>query len=126
MKWGKLIALGGVLFAITRKKYIIRIPEFFVPSLPSGEQNKPVNITKAVKNAIDIKIVTKPSLGYELTLKPIHGIKIPLKMNLPITAPIAIPQIYMQIDKKITMKPVKVLGQTVGYLVKIQDIEVYM
>ena len=127
MKWGRIVILSGlILFAVTRKKYIIRIPSFFIPSLPNGELNNRVNIVKATRDAIDIKIVTKPKLGYELSLKPIHGFKIPIKMLLPITAPIAIPQIYMQINKKLTIKPQKILGTTIGYWVNIDDIEVYM
>lgn len=125
---GKVLASAGVLFAATRKKYMISIPKFFVPSLPT-QQNKPASaqeVIKTVHNAVDISIVHEPELGYRLTLKPIYGVQLPFKVDLPITAPIAIPQIYAQLDKKMIIVPQKVLGQVIGYWVEVKNIEVWM
>jgi len=97
----KLIVLGILIFLLTRKKYVIKIPESIVIPKLELEEKKGSKVTvEDIKKAfsyIDISIVTKPQIGWELKLKPIWGFNIPIRLILPITAPLAIPQIAYQL-----------------------------
>jgi len=119
------IGIAGAIFVVTRKKYVILIPDFVLPK--TSKSTSLLDTIKAIKDAINIKLTkTQYGYGYRLTLKPILGVNIPLSMDLPLTAPLAIPQIYAQLDKKVKITPVKVLGFTVAEKVHVDPIEVWM
>jgi len=117
----KLLPLALItLFVLTRKKYELPEVEFFIPNIPSsgGKKFSASDILKY----IDIKFVTKPKLGWLVSLKPVYGISVPVSMLLPPAFFIAIPQIKKQLKEKIHIKPRTVFGILYGYDIKIDKI----
>lgn len=117
-----LAALG--LFVITRKKYYLENLDILIPNTSLlGIQSKSNNsIINIIKKNINVQLKGDQWL---ITINPIDGITIPYKAVLPITAPIAIPQILAQIGSKIKLKNVYKFGILIGKRLTIQGVSFY-
>lgn len=108
-----------ILFVLTRKQYEIPSLKFFIPRIPSSSESK-FDISEFLKR-LNIKFVTKPKLGWLVSLKS-SEVSLPVKVWLPPAFFIAIPQIKSQLKEKLHIKPRKVFGILYGYDVSIDKI----
>ena len=117
----KLLPLALIiLFLLTRKKYELPEVELFVPNIPSSGGKK-FTVQDLLKY-VNIQFVTKPKIGWLLSLKPVYGVKIPINVLLPPGFLIAIPQIKRQLKDKVHIRPKTVFGILYGYDIKIDKI----
>ena len=116
-----LLLLSGIYIA-TRKQYKLPDISTFIPVLPGGPSLKQRDLSSEIQNAFTFHFTSQPNIGWIATLKPIHGINVPLKVWLPWDIFIAIPQINRQIGTNIQIKEKKVLGVLVGYQVYIKGV----
>ena len=110
------------------RKYSLPEVEFFVPNVSflkirkESGKDPSSSIKRFLKEAIDVKFVTSPKVGWLFSFKEKYGIRIPVRLLMPAAFPIAIWQIKSQIDEKVEVKPKKAFGVTYGYRVKIGKI----
>ena len=116
MKKGKLLLGGLLLFFATRKKYTFNIQPFIIPN-PSlfGATGNPFTDKRKL-----IKLIKNLDISFEeghwvIQPKPIDGFRIPIRITLPATSPLAIPQLIWQIETKMVMKPIKAFGKVIAY-----------
>lgn len=113
------------IYVVTRKKYRLPDASFFIPNLnlfTGNKQEDKKRVISKVLNAVNINWTSKPKSGWLVSIKPIYGIKIPVKIWLPWDAFIAIPQVKNQIGKNIIIKPKWLLGRVLGYNVNIKNV----
>lgn len=123
-----LFVLG--LYAATRSQY--KIPDFsvFIPNHKlfnfSGDKGKDKKgIVQKIFDTISVELTTRPSLGFIISAKPIHGIQIPINMWLPWDFPIIYPQIKSQMEKNIQIEKKKIGTALLGYNVEVKNVSFY-
>ncbi len=111
------------LFILTRKKYETPEISFFVPNIPSffKQKDKKTSLYDLLK-FLDIKLTFKPKFGWIVSLKETYGMSLPVKVWLPFTFFVAIPQIKSQIKDKVHIKERKIFGVLYGYDISIDKI----
>lgn len=109
-------------FILTRKKYYLKNFNFLIPNTAFIGQKNNETTLNIIKNNV---IINFKNGSWIVSIKPIYGFKIPYTAILPITGPLAIPQILAQIGNNITLTDDYKFGILIGKRLIIKGVTFY-